>query len=549
MLFLALIIAVAGLQVQAAPVAALTVLVPTAGEHGRFEVSLICRDPRGGWNGGETWQPADSPSVKLSGPRDARCRALLRPLGRATYLISDEVRWDPAAGPVSLRPGLLRMIQAPAVDGDPHWLGASGSIAQCDRTPTRIRCLFVPRDEPGVVVSVHGNRTYFALAQHRGSDPVPSELSWRSAPWGRFVRVHIPAGTSLEARVVIVESALRRGKGMLRERRGSTAAQVHAIGGQSLWIEGSQDLAARLDISAAGSATQRLQLDVVKGPPLVPLELSPPPEEVIDGDVRARGVLIEGTVVILARLLGQPSGLDEDDEKVPMELIGEAKTDSAGRFSFHGLSRGRHELLAMHSSRGRARAFVLAPSHSRLVLTPRASLRGRVLSNGVPAAGASISVLPSFDAVADARNPMLLMTEPVRSGVDGRFEAALPEEGGLSVTVVHEGTSARVELGEASTLPPVVDVGDIKLQAPFDVELLADLPPGCTLYAAGPFGEPGMTLVTGVAVAAGRWRLRAPLPGRWFFEASCEGREVGLETPMVQIDRTLTRPVVLRRRR
>ena len=549
MLFLALFTAVAALHAQDAPLTPLKVLVPTAGEQGRFEASLICRGARGEWHGGETWQPADSPSVRLNGLKGARCRALLRLVGSATYLASDEVRWEPAAAPVAVRPAMWRMIQAPRLDGEPHWLGASGSAAECDRTPDRIRCLFVPRDEPGVVVTVQANQTYFALSQERGPDRMPSELSWRSGPWGRFVRVRVPADTSVAARVVVVESALRRGKGLLRERRASTAARIHAISGQSLWIEGSHDLAGRLDVSATSSSTVRMPLDKVKASPFVPLEISPMPEEIIDGDVRARGVLIEGAVVVLARVLEPPPRLDGDDEEVPMELVGEAKTDSAGRFSFRGLSRERHELLAMHPSRGRAKALVLAPSHSRLVLTPRAILRGRVLTNGVPAGGASISVLPSFDAIADARNPMLLMTQPVRSGIDGRFEAALPEEGRLTLTVVHDGASARLELGDASTLPPVVDVGDIKLETPFEVDLLADLPAGCTFHAAGPFGEPGMTLVTATAVAAGRWRLRVPLPGRWFVEASCGGREVGLQTPMVQIERTLTRPVVLRLRR
>ncbi len=463
-------------------------------------------------------------------------------------MASDEVQWVRSSEPVHVRARLWRMVRAPAVDGEPHWLGASGSRAECDRNTVRTRCLFVPADDAGVIVAARGATVLFAISARDGAGAAASETSWRSAPWGRFVRVVAPAQSSVSARVVTVERAVRSGKGLLREARASDAARIYTLSGHAFWVAGRREAVARLDVSVTGSATTRLPLAVVKASPLVPLEISPSPEERVDGDVRSRGALVEGVTVVVARFLELPPGKTAEEER-PMELLGETKTDSAGRFAFRGLARERHEIIAMHPSRGRARAVALAPTHSRLALEPRAVVRGRVMRAGVPAGAASVSILPSFDAIAEARNPILLVSESVRTGLDGRFEALLPDAGRVVLTVVHDAAIARVDLGDVAAVPAVLDIGDIRLEPPLEFALLADLPATCTIQAAGPFGDPGMTLVAATPAGAGRWLWRAPLPGRWFFEASCGGRDVGLETPIVQIDRGASRPIMLRLRR
>ncbi len=463
-------------------------------------------------------------------------------------MASDEVQWVRTSEPVHLHARLWRMVRAPAVDGEPHWLGVSGTRAECDRDAVRTRCLFVPADDAGVIVAARAGTVLFAPSAGGGAVATASETSWRSAPWGRFVRVIAPPHSSVSARVVTVESAVRIGKGLLREARGSDDARVFPLGGHAFWVAGRREGVARLDVGVTGCATTRLPLAAVKASPLVPLEISPSPEERVDGDVRSRGALVEGVTVAVARLLDLPPGKTDEDER-PMELLGETKTDSAGRFAFRGLARERHEIIAMHPSRGRARTVALAPSHSRLALEPRAIVRGRVMKGGVPAEAASVSILPSFDTIAEAPNPMLLVSESVRTGLDGRFEALRPDAGRVVLTVAHEAAIARMDLGDVAALPAVLDIGDVRLEMPLEFELIADLPATCTIQAAGPFGDPGMTLVAATPAGAGRWLWRAPLPGRWFFEASCGGRDVGLETPIVQIDRGASRPIMLRPRR
>ena len=548
MIPLALLMLLTARCVQEGRLLALTVAVPETA-NGQLETSLICRDERGGWNGADVWRPLQVAAARLTAPAGARCRVLIRAGRGGAYMASDDVSWSRASEPVQIRPKLWRTVRAPAVDGEPHWLGASGDGAPCDRSSIGTRCLFVPAEDPGVIVAVRSDATLFALRAPAAYGAAPPEAGWQTAPWGRLVRVSAPAHARFSARVVTIASALRYGRGLLREPRASSHARIHGLGRQAFWIEGGRSLSAQIEIRAPGAAASRLRLEDVKASALVALHLALAPEEVVEGDVRSRGVLMEGVTVVLSKLLDIPPDSNVKEDERPMELVGETKTDEVGRFSFKGLSRDTYQLLAMHPSRGRARATVQAPFHSRLILTPRAVVRGRVLTNGVPAAAAFISMLPSFETIVDAPNPMLLVSEAVRTGLDGRFESALPDEGRMALTVSHEGATARVDLGDASMLPPVVDVGDIQLDAPFEIELLADLPPTCLLQAAGPMGQPGMTLIKAVSAGAGRWLMRPALPGRWFLEASCGGREVALETPVVQIDRGRLTPLVLRLRR
>ncbi len=549
MIPLALLLVITARFVQEGPFLALDVAVPETSASGQLETSVICRDVRGGWDGTDLWRPLQVATAKVTAPARARCRVLIRAAHGGTYTASDEVLWSRASEPVQIRRNLWRTVRAPAVDGEPRWLGASGDGVPCDRSITSTRCLFVPAEEAGVIVAVRSGATLFALSTPGASGAAAPEAAWQTAPWGRLVTVSAPAGARVSSRIVTVESALRHGRGLLREPRASSHARIHRLGRQAFWIEGGHSLSAQIEISAPGAAAVRLRLDDVKATGLVAFHVALAPEEVVDGDVRSRGVLMEGVTVVLSRLLDMPRDTNMKEDERPMELVGETKTDAVGRFSFGGLSRGTYQLLAMHPSRGRVRATVQAPFHARLILTPRAVVRGRVLTNGVPAAAASIAILPSFETIVDAPNPMLLVSEGVGTGLDGRFESALPDEGRMALTVSHEGATARLDLGDVSMLPAVVDVGDIQLDAPFEIEFLADLPPTCVLQAAGPMGQPGMTVIKAVSAGAGRWLLRPGLPGRWFLEATCAGREVALETPVVQIDRGRLAPLVLRRRR
>lgn len=537
---------VMGIAAQSAGVSTLRLMVPAELETGKLEHTTVCRDARGGLRPPSPWRPFDASGTLVHAPAGARCRALVRPQGTRHYLTTHETVWHAGSGPLTLRGEWLRTIEAPGGDVDISWLGDSGAPGpECVATPAAARCLFVPALESGAMIAAgDGGGVRFALSRAAEGE----RSVWRTARWGRMIRVRFRQDVRVDAAVNVLSAAFRSGTGMLREARASADARVHQVGARLFWIE-SAGAVGRIDIAADGAATLRMPLSEIRGPAAVALDVSLAPEETIEGEVRAQGAFLEGALVLLARLIDDPAVRGAEDEQRPMEFVAETATDATGRFRFGRLAREKHELLVVHPARGRARLLVTAPARPRIAVTPRAVARGRVVADGVPVAAAIVSVLPAFDAIAAARNPISLFSESTRTGRDGRFEAALPDEGRLSVTVSHEGAAVRLSLGDVADLPPVLDLGDIRLEAPIEVDVLVPLEPGCVLQAAGPFGEPGMAVVRALPIAAGRWRLRVRLPGRWLFEAACAGTSVVLEPGIVAIERKSHDPIVLEIRR
>lgn len=531
---------------QSAGLSALQLIVPSELEPGPIEYATVCRDQRGSLRAPSPWRPIDAVArTFVYAPAGARCRVLVRPQRMSRYLVTREVAWHAGSGPLVLQNGWLRTIEARGEAVDVTWLGESGAPGpECTVARAAARCMFVPAVESGAIVAADGRDVRFALSRAAdGSDAV-----WRSARWGRMVRVRFRQGARIDIAIHVLSAAFRSATGMLREARASRDARVHQLGAGVFWIEG-LGTHGRVDISAEGAATLRVPLSDIRGPAAIALDITLVPEETIEGEVRGQGALLDGALVLLARLIDDRSAQRLKDEERPREFLGETTTDANGRFRFGGLAREKHELLVMHSTRGRARLVVTAPARPSVIVAPRAVAWGRVLLEGVPAEGAVISVLPAFDAIADASHPISLFSQATRTGRDGRFETALPDEGNVTLTVSYEGTAARMTLGNVEDLPAVIDLGDIRLQAPIEVEVLVPLEPGCVLQAAGPFGEPGMSIVRALPVAAGRWQLRLRLPGRWLFEASCAGAAVPLVPALAIIERGSREPLVLEIRR
>lgn len=530
---------------QVTGLSAVRLIVPAELAKGTLEHATVCRDERGGFRDPSPWRPFDSSGALVHAPAGARCRALVRPRGTRRYLATHEIVWYAGSGPLTLRNEWLRTIEAPGEAVDVTWLGESGAPgAECTARRAATRCMFVPALESGAVVAAGGRDVRFAVSRAGDS----SRVIWRPTRWGRMIRVRFREGARIDVAIHVLSAAFKSGTGMLRERRVSTDARVHQVGARLFWIEG-LGTDGRVDIVAEGAATLRVPLSDIRGPAAIALDVSLKPEETIEGEVRGRGVLLEGALVLLARLIDDPSARREKDEERPLEFLAETSTDATGAFRFDGLAREKHELLVIHPTRGRAQLIVTAPARPRVAVAPRAVARGRVVVDGVPVDAAVVSVLPAFEAIAGARNPISLFSESTRTGRDGRFETSLPDEGQVSLTVSYEGAAARLALGDVGDLPPVIELGDIRLEAPIEVEVLVALQPGCVLQAAGPVGEPGMAIVRALPLAAGRWLLRVRLPGRWLFEASCAGTAVSLEPALATIERGSREPLIIEIRR
>ncbi|HUF24282.1 MAG TPA: hypothetical protein VMN81_09155 [Vicinamibacterales bacterium] len=523
----------------------LEVLLPQGFPDGPAAAAVVCREGAGRWRGVE-WQAHPAPPAVVAGPAGSRCRVLIRPAGAGAYLASDEIVWDARARSVRVQPAWLRSLNAPPGVEELFWVGvADVHGVECDATGTGSRCLFVPADVAGVIVAPVHAGVLFALVS-RGAG---ASVAWRATPSGRLLRVRAPGPGAVTARAITIQRALKQGAGQLREARAAPAVGVTSLDDTAFWIEGSVP-GGYIELRAPGAATTRLPLASLAGPAVIPHDVRLPAGEAIDGTVRGAGALVAGVTVILSRLIEDDArAAEKKEEELPLERLGEVVTGPDGRFRFDGLGRERYQLLAVHPAHGRAQALVTPPVYPRLQLEPRAVIRGRVLENGIPVAAADVRLLPSLEAVAAARNPILLATEAGRTGPDGRFQVIAPDEGLVVLAVGTGRSSQRIDLGDAASLGKVVDVGDIKLEDPRELDVFADVPDGCRLQTAGPLGVAGMSIIAPAAVSRGHWRFAPPAGGRWLFAAICGRDEIALEPAVVDIRPGRREPIVLKVRR
>jgi hypothetical protein len=474
---------------------------------------------------------------------------LVRPANVAVYLSSSEIVWDARSAPVRVHPAWLRDLRAADAGGGVSWVGAADAEGvECGTVPGQAGCRFVPAGAAGVMVSDVPGGVLFAVVPRGASGGV----AWQMAASGRLIRARPPGPDAVAARAITIERAIKQTAGHLREARVTTAVRITHVDLNAFWIEGTV-AGGYLELRSRGAATTRVPLSSLSGSAAVPFEVRLPPEEVIAGVIQAGAALAEGVTVVISRLIDEDSranrDVDKKEDDPPLERLAEAVTGPNGEFRFEGLGRERYEVFAVHPAHGRARAVVTPPAYPRLQLKPRAIVRGRVLENGIPRASALIRMLPSLEAVVSARNPLLLATEPARTGPDGRFQVIAPDEGLVVLEIATERMSQRVDLGDAASLGEVVELGDIRLEDPRELELFVDLPGGCRLQAAGPLGVAGMTVLAPTAVSAGHWRFTPPAGGRWLFAAICGREEVALVPAVIDIKPGRRDPIVLKVRR
>ena len=501
-----------------------------------LQIAAICRSSAGIWSE-PVWR-SHQPGFARVSVAPGRCRVLVRPEGRDAYLTSAEWAMPPRA--VHLSPVWRRTLRIPAPAAAMEWQGeVDAPDVECQVEGDRARCLFVPVDAAGVVVSRAGDRVLFAIA----AAGHPDALRWMNTARGRLVRVRSPGQTTVAASAVRVTRAVNTGASRLFQAEAATGVNVHRIGKAAIWIEG-DGTDGWLELRGRGAATTRLRLDELLSYGSTPLEAALDPGEAIDGEIRAAGRPVEDATVIVSRVI------DTNDKREPaLERVAEITSGAGGRFRVEDLARRSYHVLAMHPTDGRAQTVVTAPAFPRLLLKPRAVLSGRVLENGIPVPGAAVHVVPALEALTQAANPVLLASEPAATRIDGRFEVASPDTGRVVLSVSHGAASARIDLGDAETLGQRVELGDIRLEAPIDIEFVAALPAGCGLRAAGPMGTTGLRLVELTRIAGQRWRFSAGSRGRWLVMAVCGQREVPVDPAFIDVPAPARAPIVLKVRR
>jgi len=519
---------------------ALVIALPGELPEAPVATAVLCREADRRWPP-IVWRQHDAPPQRVAARAGASCRVLIRRAASADFLASREVIWEERAAPIRIEPVGLREVTAPGAVDSVTWLGeVEAHGVECEARPGA-RCLFVPAAMAGVLISDVAGESRYAIVSAGAS-----RVTWSAAAAARLVRVVAPAAQPVGARAITIGPVLKRGSSRMAQARPEPAVRITPVGLSAFWVEGVVP-AAVIEFRAPGAAPLRLPLAAVTGTRPPPLEVRLLPEEVIDGDVRANGAPVEGATVLLSRI--NESVRAGRDEPPQLERVAEATTDSAGRFRFPGLGRERHDLLAVHPSLGRARVVVTPTGFPRLELKPRARVRGRVIADGIPVPSATIRVLPSLEAVAAAANPLLMASAPVASGADGRFEVVVPDEGRVVLDVYAGGRVQRVDLGEAASMGDLVEIGDIRLEEPHEIDVLVDLPEGCRLQAAGPLGVAGLSVVSLTRTAPGRWSFAPPARGRWLFAALCGKEELALDPAVVDLSQPRRAPLVLAVRR
>lgn len=530
----------------AAPNQSLSILMPHTLPAGEREVSVACRDSRAGWIAAVEWREMAGPSFSVQAAVAGRCRVLVRPLGATSYLASAEAVLGRSTPAISIDSQWLRTVDAPPSGGEVRWLGANGNDdVECVALADRSRCWFVPAASAGAIVSHSASRLLFALVP-------PGELqwagAWRTAVWARLVRVRAPSEV-VTADIISLHASLKHGSGRMREARPASGVAISRLAPAAFWLAGTIAPESYLELRSDGAATTRVPLATISSPDAAAIDVALVHHVVITGEVRGPGSIAEGATVMIARILDTPGSAKVPDRERPLERVAETVVGPSGEFRFESLGAGQYELLAVHPSRGRASAIVSPPAHTRLLLRPRATIRGQVLRNGIPVRGAVVRALPSIDAVTAARNPAALGAEAVRSGATGRFEVIAPDEGRVTLSISAEEGAFRLELGAAESLAEVTDVGEVRLDDPLEVEIVVELPGGCDVRAAGPMGAVGLTAIRAAAIAQGRWVLRPPHAGRWLLAGVCQAHELALDPAVIQIPPARHGPIFLKVRR
>lgn len=440
-------------------------------------------------------------------------------------------------------------IEAPAAE-QVLWLNQEGAVAwdewpRCLALPERWwECVGVPWGEPGVVVLSGAGEIRFGVA-HAAPVVAPSiqPIVLGRAAWCRLVRLLLATAPSESLDAVSI--AARR-VAMLRGARVfhvvDERISIETLQTGRYWICGSSETTdAELDIRGRQFAGVRLKFD---GWQTGPVELAhdvwlDPPIRLIGRVVDARGRPAPRAQV----LVSERARSQADDQPTAMKptteyrLVVETTADEVGEFEVFGLTAQPYEFVAMHETLGRASAVLTPhgrPIELRLIASKR--VRGRVVRNGQPMPNVLVARVPELVDYVRSSDPLRQMSLSQLTGLDGRFDLALPPDGRGELRIGSDRAGVlRIPLAPVEQLPPVLDLGDIEVRSSIAVRVAVLGGDACQLHAVGPFGRAGLSVVQGAPAVDGSQILRLPEPGRWALTLVCGSRELYVQPPMIDV--------------
>ena len=167
-------------------------------------------------------------------------------------------------------------------------------------------------------------------------------------------------------------------------------------------------------------------------------------------------------------------------------------------------------------------------------LKPPARVTGRVLQRGLPVADARIRFVPDTVAWMVSLDPRDHLVADSYSGTDGRFSLALPPEPAGTVQILDpDGVSRRLPLPGRIGADEVV-LGDIILPGPTRAFVRVSDPAPCDMFATGPLGTLGLTIVRATRSAT-VYEFALPEPGTWALNAECGGLVYAIDPPVIAV--------------
>lgn len=477
----------------------------------------------------------------LSGAAGMDTLLLLRAAGQTGYLIAGPLRWPAASTSIDVPVRWRRTVRGQSASmgtGPITWLarpedGPPASAPMCAwLRGGEWECIGVPLDAAGVVLSAEPGQVLFAIASGPPSSFGTEVAVSSSARWGRLMvigrsdRVPVVAADAIKIAVRKLQVPRMRQPPSRVHTEPDARVKVQKVTEGVFWVSGTDAPDETwVEVAAVGRAPARVAIpDLVSASGDIPLHVDLDDAGMVSGRVRgAAGAAAPGAIVTLYRLIADAR---IDRKRPPRRVtVAEVTSDAEGGFQFREVAREPHQLLAMHREWGRAERSIDPDAHDvDLVLRPPSRASGRVLRDGVPAAGVRVTTVPDLGEFAAAEDVTELAGGETETDRDGRFTVSMAPRGTVELRIGGESTGVRrVSLGAVESLPLVVDVGTIDLVPLPPLTLVLEESIGCELALTGPIGRAGVTIHRATRLGPSMYRARLPESGSWLVSATCRG--------------------------
>jgi hypothetical protein len=513
------------------------------------------------WHVAETLNANTSEAnVSLQGSVGAETLLLIRAPGHLGYILDGPFRWPAQAATYPASTLWRRTIRGHSTGSHAPliWVGKDDwgvSRTTCEWiNSTAWECVGVPLNAIGVVVATTSGEVRCSIPNGLVSASGVEATSNHTSAWGRLVVVQTSGSVRSKDGIRVTAQRLQ----VPRERPLATRLevvperQIHVerVADGVAWIWGTGAPAdGWVEIGATGAATERIDVrEVSEVPPELPLRIQLQPPATVFGRVSApAGNIAAEAVVTLYRFGPDDRGPNHDKQPPRRITVAEMRADTDGVFHFDDLALEPYEVVAIHPALGRGvRRVTPDGRETDIVLRSTAQVRGRVLRNGVPAAGVRVVIVPDLAQFAAAGDLTEMRGGDGESNEDGRFAVSLAARGSSELRIGDERAGVRrVPLGPAESLSGVIDIGDVELGALAVVTFVLEGNTACDILLTGPAGRTGMSVLRSSRLGPALSQAVVPEPGRWHVTAVCGSRERAVVPASIDVS-TSARDITVR---